>query len=58
MANAFATVARAFGAERLAGNVHAMTGAELADGLVRYAFDASVENATVGSAELKAVAPR
>ena len=58
VANAVAAVARVAGARRLADSVQSMTGAELADGLVRYAFDASVEAATVGSEELHAVAAR
>jgi nucleoside-diphosphate-sugar epimerase len=56
--NALAGVARVAGAERLASSVRSLTGAELAEGLVRYAFDASVENATVGSDELHSVPPR
>ena len=55
--DALASVARVAGAERLAGSMRSLTGAELAEGLVRYAFDASVENATVGSDELQS-APR
>ena len=50
--NALASVARVAGAARLADSMRSLTGAELAEGLVRYAFDASVENATVGSDEL------
>jgi len=50
--DALASVARVAGAERLASSMRSLTGEELADGLVRYAFDASVENATVGSDEL------
>ncbi len=55
--DALASVARVAGAERLASSMRSLTGAELAEGLVRYAFDASVENATVGSDELQS-APR
>jgi uncharacterized protein YbjT (DUF2867 family) len=55
--DALASVARVAGAERLANSMRSLTGAELADGLIRYAFDASVENATVGSDELHS-APR
>ena len=55
VANGVAAVARVVGADRLAGSLHSLTGAELADGLVRHAFDASAENATVGSDELHAV---
>ena len=50
--DALASVARVAGAERLASSMRSLTGEELADGHVRYAFDASVENATVGSDEL------
>ena len=57
VANAVAVVARVAGAERLAGSLQSMTGAELAEGLVRHAFDASAENATVGSHELHGVGP-
>ena len=49
-----AGVARLFGAQRLAGSVRSMTGSELAAGLVRQAFDAAAENATVGTEELRA----
>jgi uncharacterized protein YbjT (DUF2867 family) len=55
--DALASVARVVGAERLASSMRSLTGAELAEGLVRYAFDPSVENATVGSDELQS-APR
>ena len=55
--DALASVARVAGAARLANSMRSLTGAELAEGLVRYAFDASVENATVGSDELQP-APR
>ena len=54
MANAIASVARVVGARRLAGSVHSLTGPELAAGLVRVAFDAASENATLGSEELGA----
>jgi uncharacterized protein YbjT (DUF2867 family) len=52
VANAVATIARVTGARRFAGSVRSMTGAELAEGIVRHAFDASAENATVGAEEL------
>lgn len=52
VANAVATIARVTGASRFAGSVRSMTGAELAEGIVRHAFDASAENATVGAEEL------
>jgi len=52
--DAAAGVARLFGAQRLAGSVRSMTGSELAVGLVRLAFDAAAENATVGADELRA----
>jgi uncharacterized protein YbjT (DUF2867 family) len=52
VANAIAGVARVVGARRLAGSVHSLTGAELAAGLVRHAFDAAAENATLGTEEL------
>ena len=55
MANAIAGVARVVGAQRLAGSVRSLTGAELAAGLVRVAFDGAAENATLGSEELGAV---
>ena len=42
------------GAHRLAGSVHSMTGPELAAGLVRHAFDAAAENATLSTGELRA----
>jgi uncharacterized protein YbjT (DUF2867 family) len=58
VANAFASVARVVGAERLASSVRSLTGAELAEGLVRYAFDRSIENATVGSDELQSAPSR
>ena len=54
MANAIAGVARVVGARRLAGSVRSLTGPELAAGLVRVAFDAAAENATLGSEELGA----
>jgi uncharacterized protein YbjT (DUF2867 family) len=54
IANAAAAVARVFGADRLAGSVRSMTGRELAAGLVRHAFEAASENATLGSEELRA----
>ena len=57
VANAVAAIARVAGAHRFAGRVHSMTGADLAEGLVRQAFDASVENATVGAEELQVVSP-
>ena len=52
--NAIAGVGRVVGAQRLAGSVRSMTGSELAEGLVRHAFEASTENATLGSEELRA----
>jgi uncharacterized protein YbjT (DUF2867 family) len=56
--NALASVARVAGAERFASSVRSLTGAELAEGLVRYAFDPSVENATIGSDELQPASRR
>jgi uncharacterized protein YbjT (DUF2867 family) len=53
-ANMVSGVARLVGADRLGGSLHSMTGAELAAGLVRLAFDASAENTTVGAEELRA----
>jgi nucleoside-diphosphate-sugar epimerase len=53
VANVVAGVGRAFGARRLAGSVTSMTGAELASGLVRHAFDAASEGATLSSEELR-----
>lgn len=55
MANAVAAVARTVGARRLAGRVHSLTGAELAAGLVRHAFDPAAENVTVGTEELQPI---
>jgi uncharacterized protein YbjT (DUF2867 family) len=52
--DATAGVARLFGADRLAGSVRSMTGTELADGLVRHAFESLTENETVGAEELRA----
>jgi nucleoside-diphosphate-sugar epimerase len=52
--DAAAGVARLVGAHRLAGSVRSMTGPELAAGLVRHAFDAAAENATLGTEELRA----
>jgi len=49
-------VLRLVGAHRLGGSLRSMTGRELADGLVRHAFDASAENTTVGAGELAATA--
>lgn len=54
VANALAAIARAAGAHRFAGSVHSLTGAELADGLVRHAFDAAAENAIIGTEEIQA----
>ena len=54
IADALAGVGRVFGAQRLAGSVRSMTGPELAEGLVRHAFEASTEDATLGSEELRA----
>ena len=54
IANATAGVARMFGAARLAGSMRSMTGTELAEGLVRHAFDASSENEFLGAEELRA----
>jgi uncharacterized protein YbjT (DUF2867 family) len=51
--NAVAGLARVVGARRFAGSVRSLTGAELAAGLVRHAFDAAAENATVGTEELQ-----
>lgn len=52
--DATAALARLVGAQRLAGSVSSMSGPELAEGLVRHAFEASTENATLGSEELRA----
>jgi nucleoside-diphosphate-sugar epimerase len=54
VANVVAGVARVVGAGRLAGSVTSLTGAELAAGLVRHAFDPSSEGATLSSEELRA----
>jgi uncharacterized protein YbjT (DUF2867 family) len=45
---------RVVGANRLGASLRAMTGRELAEGLVHHAFDAASENAVVGSGELRA----
>jgi uncharacterized protein YbjT (DUF2867 family) len=52
-ANAVAGLARLVGSRRIGANVRALTGAELAAGLVRHAFDASSENAVIGAGELR-----
>jgi len=52
VANVIAGLARVIGARRFAGSVHSLTGAELAAGLVRYAFDPAAENVTLGTEEL------
>jgi uncharacterized protein YbjT (DUF2867 family) len=54
VADAVAGVARLLGAGRIAGSVSSLTGAELAAGLVRHAFDAASEGATLSSEELRA----
>ncbi len=51
--NVAGTLLRVFGARRAGGSLRSMTGAELAAGLVRHAFDASAENTTVGAEELR-----
>jgi nucleoside-diphosphate-sugar epimerase len=43
---------RLLGAHRLGASLRSMTGRELADGLVRQAFDASAENTIIGAGEL------
>jgi uncharacterized protein YbjT (DUF2867 family) len=53
VANVIATLASVVGARRFAGSVRSLTGAELATGLVRHAFDAAAENATLGTEELQ-----
>lgn len=50
-----AGVARVVGAHRVAGRIRSLTGAQLAAGLVRHAFDPASENATLGADELGAV---
>ena len=45
---------RVVGANRLGASLRSMTGRELAEGLVRHAFDPSSENAVVSTAELYA----
>ena len=55
VANVLAGLARIAGARRLAGRVRSLTGPELAAGLVRHAFDAASENATLGAEELRPV---
>jgi uncharacterized protein YbjT (DUF2867 family) len=54
VADAAAGIARLVGAQRFAGSVRSMTGVELAEGLVRRAFEPSTENATIGTEELRA----
>jgi uncharacterized protein YbjT (DUF2867 family) len=51
--NALAGAARVLGAGRFAGTLRSLTGAELARGLVRCAFDGAAENATLGTEELR-----
>jgi uncharacterized protein YbjT (DUF2867 family) len=53
--NGIASLARVVGARRFAGSVRSLTGAELAAGLVRQAFDPEAENATLGTEELRTV---
>lgn len=53
LVNAAASVVRVVGARHLAGRVGSLTGADLAAGLVRHAFDAASENAIVGAEELR-----
>jgi uncharacterized protein YbjT (DUF2867 family) len=48
-----AGAARIVGAGRLAGRVQSLTGAELAEGLVRHAFDPASEHVTLGAEELR-----
>jgi len=55
VANVIAGLARVVGARRFAGSVRSLTGAELAAGLVRHAFDFTGENVTIGTDELAAV---
>ncbi len=55
VANVIAGLARVVGARRFAGSVRSLTGAELAAGLVRHAFDSTGENVTIGTDELAAV---
>jgi nucleoside-diphosphate-sugar epimerase len=51
--NGLAGLARVVGAGRLAGRVRSVTGAELAAGLVRHAFDPASENVILGAEELR-----
>jgi len=55
VANVIAGIARVVGARRFAASVQSLTGAELAAGLVRHAFDAEAENLTLGTEELTPV---
>ena len=55
VANVIAGLARVVGARRFAGSVRSLTGAELAAGLVRHAFDSAGENVIIGTDELAAV---
>jgi uncharacterized protein YbjT (DUF2867 family) len=54
MVDVVAGLARVVGARRFAGSVRSLTGAELAMGLVRQAFDPAAENVTLGAEELRA----
>ena len=53
--NVVAGLARVVGAGRLAGRIRSLTGPEVAAGLVRHAFDAASENATLGAEELRPI---
>ena len=53
LANGIAGLARAVGAGRFAGRIRSLSGAQLAGGLVRHAFDAAAENVTLGAEELR-----
>lgn len=54
VANAAARVVRLVGARHVGNRLRSLTGAELAEGLVRHAFDPACENTTVGAEELHA----
>ncbi len=55
VANVIAGLARVVGARRFAASVRSLTGAQLAAGLVRQAFDPAAENVTLGTEELAPV---
>ena len=51
--NAAGGLLRLVGAHRLGASIQSMSGRELAEGLIRHAFDPSAENTIVGTSELR-----